>query len=127
MRTFSPIVPGLAGLTCLVFSLPVASGEEDTLSFRRDVRPILSDKCFACHGPDANTRDADLRLDTREGLFAQLVAGDPSKSELFERISSDDPDHQMPPPDSGVESMDEMLALKFALTFGVNGRDRPKV
>ena len=67
--------------------------------FSRDVRPILSDHCFACHGPDGQERKADLRLDTTEGLSSVVTAGVPADSELLARIGSDDVDIRMPPPD----------------------------
>ncbi|MEC5127282.1 PSD1 and planctomycete cytochrome C domain-containing protein [Verrucomicrobiales bacterium BCK34] len=75
---------------------------EEKLSFNRDIRPILSDKCFHCHGPDKNTREADIRLDTREGALAEesIVPGDLKGSEVYWRINSDDEDELMPPPDS---------------------------
>lgn len=78
----------------------VASRE---IRFNRDVRPILADKCWACHGPDEKTRQADLRLDTAEGSravhegHAAIVPGDVAKSELVRRIRSADPDEAMPP------------------------------
>ena len=86
-------------------SLVVAADETPAheIRFNRDVRPILSDKCWACHGPDVKTREADLRLDTDEGAkivrdgHAAIVAGDPAKSELVRRIRSTDPDEAMPP------------------------------
>jgi len=77
--------------------------EEELISFNRDIRPILSDICFQCHGPDANSREADLRLDLREsavadrGGYAALVPGDPDESELIWLIFSDDESEQMPP------------------------------
>ena len=80
---------------------PVLSHAVD---FNRDVRPILSDKCFACHGPDEHERKADLRLDTKEGAFgdlggyAAIVAGKPDESELWLRVDTDDEDDIMPPP-----------------------------
>jgi hypothetical protein len=75
---------------------------EEKLSFNRDIRPILSDKCFACHGPDKNTREADLRLDVREVALEMeaIVPGDIKASESYWRILSDDEDELMPPPES---------------------------
>lgn len=86
-----------------------ASSTPNTVSYNFDIRPILSDKCFKCHGPDANKREAGLRLDIEASAFAALketkgafalVAGKPDASELFKRISSTEPDYMMPPPDS---------------------------
>ena len=74
--------------------------------FNRDIRPILSDKCFACHGPDEAERKGDLRLDTEEGAlrdlggYAAIVKGDAEDSELFFRIHDEDPNYVMPPPES---------------------------
>ncbi len=68
-------------------------------SFSREILPILSDRCLACHGPDETKREADLRLDTREGATAHvIVPGKPAESELLRRIMSNDPDEVMPPP-----------------------------
>ncbi|TWU38250.1 PSD1 and planctomycete cytochrome C domain-containing protein [Novipirellula artificiosorum] len=91
-------------LLCLLAS-SAWGREPETLNFNRDIRPILSSKCFACHGPDSQDRDADYRLDTREGAFADLggyagiVPGEPDSSELVLRITSDDLDMRMPPPE----------------------------
>ncbi len=77
------------------------------VSFNRDIRPILSDACFACHGPDAATRKAKLRLDTREGLFevrdgaGVVVSGDPDGSLLLQRVMTADALDLMPPPETG--------------------------
>lgn len=76
------------------------------VAFNRDIRPILADNCFFCHGPDRNKRQADLRLDTREGLLGTsettgtVVPGKPEESELLRRVRSADPDEVMPPPES---------------------------
>ena len=72
------------------------------LKFNRDIRPILSDNCFACHGPDGNSREAGLRLDRGEKAIADgvIVPGDAAKSDLISRIITTDADELMPPPDS---------------------------
>src|SRR6476660_3165078 len=76
---------------------------EPAVDFNRDVRPILTDKCYACHGPDEKHREAKLRLDvekdakaTRDGVPA-IVPGKPDESELVRRITTDDSDERMPP------------------------------
>ena len=76
------------------------------VSFNRDIRPLLSDRCFHCHGPDEAQRKGDLRLDTAEGAMRDhdgvraVVPGSPDQSELIQRIFTSDPDDVMPPPDS---------------------------
>ncbi|HWB97285.1 MAG TPA: DUF1549 domain-containing protein, partial [Bryobacteraceae bacterium] len=88
-----------AGLSTLSSSAAV--------DFDRDVRPILSDQCFSCHGPDDKTRMMGLRLDTREGLFSKrrgeavIAPGDAAHSKLFQKISATDPARRMPPASSG--------------------------
>jgi len=95
------------------FSLPSLAQEDAKLSFNLDVRPILSDNCFHCHGQDADQREADLRLDTLDGAmqdlggYSAIVPGDPEASELFLRITSAFEDEQMPPPDSNRTLTDE--------------------
>ncbi|MCH7224689.1 PSD1 and planctomycete cytochrome C domain-containing protein [Haloferula sp. A504] len=84
----------------LIAAAPCAMAEVD---FARDIRPILSDRCFKCHGFDEQTREADLGLHTFDeatrdlGGYAAIVPGDPDASELIKRITSDDPDEVMPP------------------------------
>ena len=77
---------------------------EPGVSFTRDVRPILADKCFHCHGPDAPTRKGELRLDTAEGVLhgktPVVIPGNPGESLLVKRIESSDESEVMPPPDS---------------------------
>ncbi len=79
-----------------------APGLPERIEFNRDVRPILSDNCFYCHGPDASHRKAKLRLDVREAALAKeaLVPGKAAESELVARINAQDEDEVMPPPDS---------------------------
>lgn len=102
------------GLTQIVAStLVLTTGSwlhaEEGVTYNRDVRPILSDKCFACHGFDEKTREAGLRLDTAEGAYTDrdgtraIVPGKPEESLLVKRIRSTDPSDKMPPPDSHKE------------------------
>ncbi|MBX3745003.1 MAG: PSD1 domain-containing protein [Verrucomicrobiae bacterium] len=88
-------------------AIPLPSPGTDTVQFNRDIRPILSDNCFACHGFDPNTRKSRLRLDTPEGAFGTgrsgevaIRPGDPQGSEVWLRIATDNPNDIMPPPDS---------------------------
>ena len=93
----------LAFVVGLLLSAPGAWAK---LEFNRDVRPILSDKCFACHGFDAKTREAGLRLDTEEGAYSlkdgvqAIKPGALQESEVWHRITHDDEDELMPPPES---------------------------
>ena len=94
-----------------------ADTKDVPVSFNRDIRPILSEFCFQCHGPDAKQRKADLRLDSDEQLFVDrdghrvLVAGDPAKSELFRRLTSTDADEQMPPASLGKKPTPAQIEL----------------
>ena len=108
---FAAVVAG-AGTARAMPAIP------DQIDYNRDVRPILSDNCFACHGPDKNTRKADLRLDTKEGALAALaegghvvVAGKPGESELYKRIVTDDEDDLMPPPKSNKVLTERQVAI----------------
>lgn len=101
---------------------------EDQISYNFHVRPILSDNCFACHGPDANKREAGLRLDEPEAAYAALkdypdlhaiVPGKPDQSEAFRRILSDNADEMMPPPSSNLTlSEEEIEIIKKWITQG---------
>ena len=104
------IVLVVAGLLYGVIDLAKAKKEKENLiSYNRDIRPILSDKCFSCHGPDVSKIKAGLRLDLPASAFAELeknkghfaiVPGNPEKSELIKRVSSNDPAIMMPVPES---------------------------
>ena len=84
------------------------SGPKTNIDFNGEIRPILAAKCFACHGPDAEDRHADLRLDTYEGATDwAIVPGDVEASELWSRLVTDDPNLLMPPPDSGKQRLSE--------------------
>ena len=111
-------------LFCLVWSLasavnPVAGQDTDLprVEFNRDIRPILSDNCFTCHGPDERQRQVNLRLDTREGIFAErggyrVVAPEsPGESRLLQRISADTEAQRMPPSWSGKQLTPDQIDL----------------
>ena len=94
-------------------------GSGSQVSFNKHIRPILSDKCFACHGPDANKREADLRLDLEEtsrkklesGEGYAIVPGDLNNSLLFSRVHSEDPTYMMPPPESNLSLTKDEISL----------------
>ena len=108
-------VAALTPWTGAAAKAPPAAGRID---FTRDIRPLLSDRCFRCHGPDASRRKAKLRLDVREGAFKKLPAGwaiikprDPAKSELVRRITTEDIEDMMPPPESHLSLTDDEKTL----------------
>ena len=100
-------------LVCLVLSASTdvlaADAPAKKIDFNRDIRSILSNKCYKCHGPDDAERQAELRLETADGAaadlggYAALVPANPNDSELIKRVISDDPDFVMPPRDSGMQ------------------------
>lgn len=105
----------IAALSIVFWLFPKNGTQEasipEKIDFNYHIRPILSDRCFKCHGPDANARKANLRLDLEEGAYAALkddptnhviVKGDPLKSALYLRISSTDTAELMPPPSSNL-------------------------
>jgi hypothetical protein len=105
---FSPLLL----IRCSPSASEAGTSVPDQVDFNFHVRPILSDRCFKCHGPDANKREAGLRLDIEEAAFAALsddpskyiiVKGDPGKSELYHRITTSDTSLLMPPPSSNLK------------------------
>ena len=84
----------------LLLAISTKAAGDEPIDFVRDVRPILSDKCFKCHGPDENARQGELRLDLESTARKVLAPGKPAASALLKRITSTDPDLRMPPPDS---------------------------
>jgi hypothetical protein len=102
MRSLVCCLTTLLPFVCFVCIDPSSAWALGTVQYNRDIRPILSDNCFACHGPDANKRAADLRLDNRdEAITSNAIAPNkPEESELIRRILSSDPESVMPPPNS---------------------------
>ena len=93
-------------LALLPFLVSASFAAEEKVQFNRDIRPILSENCFYCHGQDPKHREADLRLDVRDeavkahdGVTA-IIPGKPDESEMLKRLLSHDADEQMPPPES---------------------------
>ena len=128
-RSFCRYVSGVIRLESIIavlclgmFSLRAAA----PVDFNRDIRPLLSDRCFKCHGPDGGQRRAKLRLDTDSALEAAMVEGiivpeNADESELVKRIFADDPDDLMPPGDSNLKLSDkERELLKRWISEGAN-------
>jgi hypothetical protein len=115
----------------MLLSLPLAAEE---INFNRDIRPLLSDRCFHCHGPDEEDRKSHLRLDKPDGPESPFIErkgvvaihkGKPEKSELWFRISSEDPDEVMPPPDSTKKALtkDEIELFRKWIEGGAQYED----
>ena len=112
------LVVSIAALSVMLAPAGHAAPEETRIDFDRDIRPILSDRCFRCHGPDSAKRKAKLRLDAADGVFRKMNAGwaivkprDPGRSELVRRIHSEDLEEMMPPPDSNLSLTEQEKAL----------------
>lgn len=103
----------LAGAVTISARPPQAS-DPGTISFNRQILPILAANCFACHGPDEKARETKFHFDTEEGAFAEkgiIERGDPARSVMIRRVTSTDPDEKMPPPDSGHSLTDAQIDL----------------
>lgn len=113
----SSLVVLILGLMVMAISAAPISESSQTIDFQRDVRPILSDNCFQCHGPDKSTRMAELRLDTQEDAFAKrpkgttIVPGDAQASLLYQRIANEDQLLRMPPPFSKKRLEDDEVEV----------------
>ena len=105
-----------------------SSQADEKINFSRDIHPLLSANCFACHGPDDKARKAKLRLDTPEGAFkvhdgkAAIIPNDAAKSEIIRRLLTTDPDDHMPPPDSGKKNLttQQIDLIKTWITQGAD-------
>jgi heat shock protein HspQ len=111
---------------CCVSQVVFAAADPNTqIQFNRDIRPILADACFHCHGPDPGSRKVGLRLDTEAGFFGDrtdgptVKAGKPAESPLFQRITSTDTDEVMPPPKAHrVLKPEEKEAIRLWIAQG---------
>jgi Protein of unknown function (DUF1553)/Protein of unknown function (DUF1549)/Concanavalin A-like lectin/glucanases superfamily/Planctomycete cytochrome C len=105
------------GAGLLVAAVPGRAEDKSAIRFNEHIRPILSDKCFKCHGPDAKNQKSDFRVDTAAkatadlGGYAGIVPGNPARSELMLRIHSKDPDDVMPPPNSPLQLTEKEKTL----------------
>lgn len=98
-KTSTFVLVAATFVSLLATGLAHADEKKKTVDFNRDIKPLLSDRCFHCHGPDEKTREADLRLDVQESAFESAIApGDSKASEIIDRLTSDDADTVMPPP-----------------------------
>ncbi len=106
--------------SCLLLMLTLEARAEEAVSFTRDVLPVLSARCFACHGPDESTREADLRLDDRTAALESeaFVPGDPEQSELIRRIFSEDASERMPPETADPLSPEQREILRRWVASG---------
>jgi hypothetical protein len=107
-----------AGSPWLFAVNPMAKADATaSVDFNRDIKPLLSENCFKCHGPDEKERKGKLRLDTRDGALADrkgsaaVVPGSAAKSLLIERLTIDDPELRMPPRKTGKQLKPEQIAL----------------
>jgi mono/diheme cytochrome c family protein len=141
MNRWRPIVAMLlAGLAGILGGPTGRAGEADTgkpargpkpIDFTRDIRPILADRCYQCHGPDPKQRKGKLRLDNRRDAMAPAASGSPAlvpgnldESELYRRITADDPEEQMPPAGSKKElSAEEIARIKAWIEQGAEFRE----
>ncbi len=105
---------GIAGFSGTAFAAAAPVGE---VKFNRDIRPILAEACYHCHGPDPASRKAKMRFDREEDFTAKredgfvIVKGKPSESLMWQRITSKNEDEVMPPPDSHIQLKPEQKEL----------------
>jgi len=117
----------IVGAPLPAFADPSVAG----VDYNDEIKPLLSDRCYRCHGPDANQRKAGLRLDTAEGARSSLTndrfaifPGDPQRSEVYRRITSSDPGERMPPPESKLPPLTEDEARLVGRWIGEGAKFR---
>src|SRR5438552_7847823 len=91
----------LPAFLLLSSAVSAAETKKKAIDYARDVRPILADNCFACHGPDDKARKADLRLDKPDGIRSVVDTKKPAESEIVRRITTTDKEDRMPPAKTG--------------------------
>ena len=117
MARFAVLKMSCACVFALLLAFTNAASADEKVDFNREVRTVLANSCFTCHGPDSAERKAELRLDTLVGAtrdlggYAAVVPGDAAKSEIIARLKSDDPDLRMPPADSGKQISPEQIEV----------------
>lgn len=127
-RTISLFAVFSVAVACILYQNVVAETpltSDQPLDFATDIRPLLSDACFSCHGPDPEHREADLRLDLKETVFAQhngqalIVPGKPTDSLLYQRMTAADESERMPPVDSGKKlSQSDLVKIRKWIEAG---------
>ena len=118
LKLFLVLIGSLWGTVSFLWGADRGDDVPPKIAFNRDVRPILSENCFACHGPDKNKRKGDLRLDMKDGgafeaheAKTPIVPGNPGSSELYRRVDASDPDVKMPPPKSEKKLTGRQVAI----------------
>src|SRR5687767_7866028 len=123
-----PALYHLISVTLLVAVPSLRTAPPDKVDYNYHIKPLLSDRCYACHGPDEKARKAKLRLDLKEGAFKALEdgqfvikPGDLGHSEVLRRITTTDPDDKMPPPKSNLSlSKDEVELIRRWIEQGAH-------
>ena len=112
MRIVRAVHPSVCLLVAVLLIKNAALADEP-LNYNQDIRPLLAENCFSCHGPDSASRKADLRLDKREAAidYGALVPEAPEESELYLRLTTDDAELLMPPPETKKKLTTEQIAL----------------
>ncbi len=111
-------------LILVLVLFPSLSDGEERVDFATQIKPLLSDRCFVCHGPDEQERKGDLRLDLKEDALEVIVPGKPQESLFFKRIAHEDPEERMPPMDSKRQlSAEEIQLIKRWIQQGAEWSD----